>query len=238
MSLLSKIFKSGKSENSSAQNAADQQAKILQDQWDFYKQYYLPQEEALAEQSLAGIPVDYLQDRASQDVTKSFDQQRAISNRGMERYGIPASTAEDPETKMIRAAAEIGARNMVKSNAKTGNLERLNAMMRLGQGIPSTALSGYQATTGMYGTAGLQKTQAKGQLISSFISAGQQVANSPEGQSAWNSGKSSWGKLFSQPAPTADQMYGNSSAYGGYMSPQVQGVYNSGSQGAKVGPWR
>lgn len=229
---LKKIFGGGSSSNKAATSAARSQDQILQEQWDFYKELYLPTETATAKQATAAIPVDYLQARATQDIGQSYDKQQGIAQRTAERYGTTAGTGDDTQTQMIRRAAEIGARNLIKSGAKDTELSRMNAMAQLGQGIPAQALSGYSALTGMQGSLGLQKTAAANQLANSVLGAVQKSAMPTAG---WGekSGMSTMGQGNSQPAPTVSAMYGSQSNYSQYMSPNVQNVYDS-----RPGPWR
>jgi hypothetical protein len=119
--------------------------EILTDQWNFYKQYYLPTEVDLTKQALAGIPVEYQQQQAQADIGKSFDQNKGIAVRSLERLGVAdtsMSKATQQQTNMIRAAAEAGARNTIRQSAPDNNLARLDAVAKLGQGIPVQAFSG------------------------------------------------------------------------------------------------
>ena len=118
--------------------------EILTDQWNFYKQYYLPTEVDLTKQALSGIPVDYQQQQAKSDIDKSFQQNRGIAERSLERAGVADASMPDSTNKqsdMIRAAAEAGARNTIRRAAPEDNLARLDAVAKLGQGIPVQAFS-------------------------------------------------------------------------------------------------
>lgn len=225
-SSVKKILGGGSSSSGAATSAARSQDQILQEQWDFYKEQYLPTEIVVAKQATAAIPVDYLQARTTQDIGKAYDKQQGIAQRTAERYGTTAGTGDDPQTQMIRRAAEIGARNLIKSGSKDTELARMNAMAQLGQGIPAQALSGYSALTGMQGSLGLQKTEARDQLVNSLLGAVQTGAGAAGGgksttaldlgKLAWGAGKSGWSNMFGQQG---------SSAYN--FTPQTQAYYGS-----------
>jgi hypothetical protein len=191
--------------------------EILTDQWGFYKQYYLPTEVDLTKQALSGIPVDYQQQQAKSDIDKSFQQNRGIAERSLERAGVADASMPDStnrQSDMIRAAAEAGARNTIRRAAPEDNLARLDAVAKLGQGIPVQAFSSKNYAGSILSGGKLRKAVMQDSIVNASLGAatnGLEMYQSNKSKTQQNSVNSRF-----------DPEYGNSNYNNGY------GTYSKG----------
>lgn len=198
--------------------------ELAKEQWEFYKKLYLPTEQALAKQARTAIPVDYLQARATQDIGKTYSKQQGIAQRTAERFGAVAGDGNDAQTQMIRRAAEIGARNLIKSGAKDTELDRMNVVAQLGQGIPATTSSATSALAGFESANKLQQAEAQSQLINALLGGAQGAYSGWTGNKAptvLSAARSGYNKMFG----TQQNQQQQPMAYN--FTPQTQAYYGS-----------
>ena len=139
------------------------------DQWAFYKRMYLPTEQALTSQAMAPPPVDYLADQADQNVNQASRKQAIMLDREQSRYGYTedpqAKAAADRQTALIEAAAKAGARNSTRKETADLALQRMDALSKIGQGIPAEAISSGLTAEAMKNSMKLQQKQSQDALV-------------------------------------------------------------------------
>jgi hypothetical protein len=148
---------------------------IAAKQWQFYTDYYLPQEQAMTRQVVAGVPAEYSPDFAAAGMAAAFDKQAGIKARMAQRYGIPTpSNAPDEQQyanqlALIKSAAMAGARNDARNDWRDVNVSRLNAITQLGMGIPAQAMSAANTAQAMNSSMKLSRQLANQGLVNMFV---------------------------------------------------------------------
>lgn len=170
---------------------ASRQLDIGEEQWDLYKDTYLPLEREIA--AMAEEPPDYAgaRRRAIRDVEGQFSVAEDITNRNMTRYGINPASPQYVETNrnfgVHRAAARAGAVNESRRQEDDKQWARRITAVGLGKGLPSAANSAYGAAGNIYGRSADRYTALAGQY-GQGISGGMQAIGYGFGQLANNWG--------------------------------------------------
>lgn len=208
------------SANDAAANAQDVQSQIAADEWNTYKQTYLPLEQTMVQdaQNYAS-PANY--EKAAGDakstVESQFDAQKASLARtpGMD----PSSGAYQAGMTSLglqEAASSATAQNAARTNVTNTAFDRELNAVSLGKGLPATASSAASsAANTALGLSNLEYNQSNkdaantGAMISGLGNVANGVANW-----ATSGSNSSSGYNFNSGFSTPDQSYGVSTPAG------------------------
>lgn len=151
-------------------DALQQQNAITNDQWNLYKQNYLPLEQELIAEVRQGInpDIDGVTGRASADVVQSFDKTRESTNRTLGRYGINPNSGRFASSNRALDIAQASTEAKAVNDARTAEINRAEdvsfarraALVNAGKGLASGVSSNlsnisnsYQNMAGTYGNA-------------------------------------------------------------------------------------
>jgi len=160
---------------------ANKMADLSQEQFDLYKETYLPVEKKLVAEVSKGIPVDEVAAQAGADVGREFDNAAGVSARNASRMGIDPSSpkyqAAQGDMALVRAAAEAGARTNARERARDTNYSRKMQVVQTGRGIPATGFAGLSgaanvsnAAASQYGNISATYAQQSKDQMKTFVS--------------------------------------------------------------------
>ena len=122
---------------------AEDQARMADLQFDFYKENYLPVINDLIAEANTGIDPNYSAQLAGERVGLSYDAAQGAQDRNLERTGINPQDAlyEGMDDTMARdkTAAVVGARNNARLGAIDTNQARQMEVASMGAGVPVNA---------------------------------------------------------------------------------------------------
>lgn len=115
-----------------------------------WRQEFAPIMDALAAEALAGREPDFAAITA--DTRMAFDSARGQQQRHLERRGINPGDGQygenDRQHRMAAAAAEVGARDSARRDAKNDRFEMLSSVGRLSSSIGNQAMASTGAAVG------------------------------------------------------------------------------------------
>ena len=133
----------------------DQQVKIgnmsadnAQSQWEHYQKTYLPVENQMAADAMAeGSPQQQAAEAAQAGATvrSQFDAGRAAQGRDFARMGVNPNSgrfvAADQASRSAEAAAEAGAMNTARTNARLRGIAMRSGVAQFGRNMPQTGIA-------------------------------------------------------------------------------------------------
>jgi hypothetical protein len=121
-----------------------------------FNQRFKPAMNAAAK--LANVSEQQMADQATMGVNQAFDKMADQQNRQLARYGISPTSGrfqgKQQDLNLMRAAAEAGARNRARIQARDLSFNRNMQLAGMASPLASYATSNYGAATGALGTAG------------------------------------------------------------------------------------
>lgn len=158
-----------------------QQQDIANEQFDLYKEIYLPAERKWVSMAQQGIPEQPFVERASADVNQSFSSSRQQAERELTRFGIdpgdPRYSAIMQDIDVARAAADAGARTNARFTINDVNYQRLSDVAKTGRGIPTEAASTLSSASNSLSSASSALNAGYGGLSSAYANLGQFYEN-------------------------------------------------------------
>jgi hypothetical protein len=214
-------------EGMDAQSAiADRQLAISEEQWNLYKQNYLPMElEYLDTAKNFGSQANQEQaaTRAAADVKGAFAgaRQNLITNPGINPNSSQYAK-ESARIAMGEAAATAAAETAARDNVRTTGANMLASAAGKGQTLPSAASGGLSAAGGIYGSLASQQGAAAGAY-------GQQAGQAVAGIGSMLGGMSRSGMLTTAANNYSDIFSGMSGLFSTQPTPEM---INSAGYGA------
>lgn len=117
------------------------QEALLKDQWNFYKEVFLPLEKEMLKASTLRPDVAHQKQAASQAFSNQARIQDASTARGLASYGVdwndPKFAGAKREISLAQGAAEVDTRNKLQQASRDLPIQRMSQLAMLGQGIPA-----------------------------------------------------------------------------------------------------
>lgn len=122
---------------------AERELEMAEEQWDRFKEYYAPVEEALSEEAMEGPQYEKAEGQAIADTEMAYDKIKDERERTMGRYGIDPSSGRyadiEGEESRNKAKSEILARNVAREQEDDKTWSRKFAFSQMGRGLQSAA---------------------------------------------------------------------------------------------------
>jgi len=152
------------------------QEAILEDQWAFYKDVFLPLEEDMLLSATLRPDVAHQKDAAASAFTKQVGLQAAATQRKLAGYGVNWNDPKFAGTKrgisLAQGAAEIDTRNKLQQAAADLPLQRMSQLAMLGQGIPAQLESSLSNAANINTALSAQKDALAGAYASGLAGLG------------------------------------------------------------------
>ena len=202
--LVNAMNKPSSSAGDAAARAADAQAAISQDQWNYYKQNFQPLESSLIQQAqTAGSPEEIAaaEGRASADVTGAYNQAGKTAANKMQTYGInpgsPAYVSGVESAGLAEGSTKAGAITNAYNQQKQLAYSKMLDVVGLGRNIPAQSAA---SAAGSAQSAGIMQNS----LNSQFLQNNQNMQNAGYGiGQLYGAARSYFGNSNPSPAQSA-----------------------------------